>query len=123
MAKLDNQGFDAATQLGRRLLETEPHAKSAKYDRKSGRLILELTNECTFAVPVHFLQGLENATPAQIEALEISGDGYGLHWNELDTDLSVSGLLAGIFGTKAHMSRLTEQGVLTVDPTSKTHAA
>ncbi len=123
MAKLDQKAFDKATLAGQRLSETEPHAKSARFDRKSGRLILELTNECTFAVPARFLQGLENATPSQIEAFEISGNGYGLHWHELDADLSVGGLLAGIFGTKAHMARLTEQGVLSVDPTAKTHAA
>lgn len=123
MAKLDQKDFEKATLTGQRLSETEPHAKSARYDRKSGRLILELTNECTFAVPAKFLQGLENATPAQIEAFEISGCGYGLHWHELDIDLSVSGLLAGIFGTRAHMLHLTQLGLLSVDPTAKTQAA
>jgi DNA invertase Pin-like site-specific DNA recombinase len=28
-----------------------------------------------------------------------------LHWEELDTDLSVAGLLAGLFGTRAHLAR------------------
>jgi hypothetical protein len=123
MAKLDQREFDAATQRGQRLLETEPHAKSVRYDRKTGRLILELTNECVFAVPVHFLQGLENATAVQIEAVELSGNGYGLHWAALDADLRVAGLLAGIFGTKAHMAKLIDKGILSVDPYAQTHAA
>lgn len=33
------------------------------------------------------------------------GTGYGLHWDALDTDLSVPGLLVGLFGTKSFMAR------------------
>lgn len=36
---------------------------------------------------------------------EIPGFGYGLHREALDTDLSILGLFAGLFGTKAHMAR------------------
>ena len=46
-------------------------------------------------------QGLETATGEELGAVEILGAGYGLHWEALDTDLSVPGLLAGLFGTKA----------------------
>jgi hypothetical protein len=41
-----------------------------------------------------------------LAAVEILGNGYGLHWEALDADISVPGLLAGIFGTKAYMARL-----------------
>ncbi len=37
--------------------------------------------------------------------IEILGLGLGLHWERLDVDLSVPGLLAGLFGTKAYMDR------------------
>jgi hypothetical protein len=37
--------------------------------------------------------------------IEILGLGLGLHWEQLDVDLSVPGLLAGLFGTKAYMDR------------------
>ena len=49
---------------------------------------------------------METATDDQLAAVEILGNGYGLHWEALDADISVPGLLAGIFGTKAYMARL-----------------
>jgi hypothetical protein len=36
---------------------------------------------------------LLNATPAQRRHFEISASGYGIHWPEVDEDLSVEGLL------------------------------
>lgn len=66
---------------------------------------VELTNGCTFALPPRLAQGLETATEDQLAQVEILGAGYGLHWEALDTDLSVPGLLAGLFGTKTFMAR------------------
>ena len=68
--------------------------------------MVELTNGYTFAFPTRLAQGLENATDDELAAVEILGLGYGLHWEALDADLSVPGLLAGRFGTKAYMARL-----------------
>ena len=84
---------------------TEPRAVSARYDRRSGRVIVELTNGCVFAFPSRLAQGLETATQQQLGEVEVWGAGYGLHWEALDADLSVPGLLSGLFGTKAHMAR------------------
>lgn len=66
---------------------------------------MELTNGCTFAFPPRLVQGLEAASDDELDAVEILGAGYGLHWEALDVDLSVPGLLAGLFGTKGHMAR------------------
>lgn len=105
MAELTDEDYEAACERGRRVFETEPHAKAARYDRKSQRMILELTNGATFAFSPNLLQGLGDATPDQLEAFEISGQGYGLHWDGLDVDYSVGGLLAGRFGTSAYMKQ------------------
>jgi hypothetical protein len=64
-----------------------------------------LTNGCNFAFPPRLAQGLESATVEQLDQIEILGAGSGLHWEALDADLSVPGLLAGLFGTKAYMAR------------------
>src|SRR3546814_11474946 len=64
---------------------------------------------CTFAVPSRLAQGLEGATDDQLAAVEILGQGYGLHWEALDADLSVPGLMAGLLGTKAWMARRAGQ--------------
>ncbi|MCJ2121308.1 DUF2442 domain-containing protein [Methylobacterium sp. J-077] len=81
-----------------------PRAETARYDRARGRVVLDLDNGCTFAFPPRLVQGLESADEDQIAEIELLGSGYGLHWETLDVDISVPGLLAGIFGTRAYMA-------------------
>jgi len=83
----------------------EPRAKRARYDRKTGRVLVELTNGCSFAFPARRAQGLEDASDDELADVSILGCGLGLHWEKLDVDLSVPGLLAGLFGTKAWMDK------------------
>jgi hypothetical protein len=105
MAELTDAQIDAASERGRTARLNEPRAQTVRYDRYLGRVIVELTNGCTFTFPPHLAQGLEAATDEQLCQVEILGAGYGLHWEALDADLSVPGLLAGLFGTQAHMAR------------------
>jgi hypothetical protein len=100
---------DAAIARGRIARRSEPRAATARYDRRSGRVIVELTNGCTFAFPARLAQGLETATDDELAEVDILGAGYGLHWESLDADLSIPGLLAGLFGTAAHMARRAGQ--------------
>ena len=109
MAELTDAEIDAATERGKIARSLEPRAAAARYDREAGRIVVELTNGCTFAFPPALAQGLEAATPAQLAQVEVLGAGYGLHWEALDADLSIPGLLAGIFGTKAYMARRAGQ--------------
>ena len=62
-------------------------------------------------LPPKLLQGLKNATAAQLAKVELTPLGTGLHWEALDADLSVAGLAAGIFGSKAWMSELARKAV------------
>jgi hypothetical protein len=94
-----------AERRGERLLRAEPRARAARYDRRTGRVNVDLTNGCSFAFPARKAQGLERASDAELAQVEILGLGFGLHWEHLDVDLSVPGLLAGLFGTKAYMDR------------------
>lgn len=97
--------IEKAVKRGEAVLRQEPRAKSARYDRKTGRIIIDLTNGCTFAFPAKDAQGLEGVDEAALAGIEILGLGTGLHWKKLDVDLSVPGLLAGLLGTKAWMNR------------------
>ena len=90
---------------GRRMLEEEPRARSAGYDAASGRIVVELANGCSFAFPARSAQGLEAASDDDLAEVEVLGLGHGLHWERLDVDLSVPGLLAVLFGTRAWMDR------------------
>ena len=106
--------IDAAMRRGRAAQSSEPRAAAARYDRRSRRMIVELTNGCTFAFPPRLVQGLDAAGDDDLAGVEVLGAGYGLHWEALDTDISVPGLLAGVFGTRAYMARLAGQ---TTSPT------
>ncbi|MDX0443838.1 DUF2442 domain-containing protein [Sinorhizobium medicae] len=109
MAELADAQIDAALDSGRIARGAEPRAASVRYDKRSGRIVVALTNGCTFAFPPRLAQGLEQASSGQLAAVEILGHGDGLHWGALDVDLSVTGLLSGIFGTKAYMARRAGQ--------------
>lgn len=70
-------------------------------ERVSG---LELTDDTlsvalmdgrTITVPLAWYPRLLNATPAQRQNWRIAGGGYGIHWPEIDEDLSTEGLLRG----------------------------
>jgi hypothetical protein len=109
MADITDAQIDAAIERGKLALETEPRAAFVRYDRGLDRVIVDLTNGCSFAFPPSVAQGLEQATPDQLADVEILGVGYGLHWEALDVDLSIPGLMAGIFGTRTYMARRAGQ--------------
>ena len=106
MAEPTDAELDAALARGAAARRDEPRAAAARYDGALDRVVVELTNGCLFAFPPRLAQGLEGATPAQLALVEVLGSGHGLHWEALDVDLSVPGLMAGLFGTAAHMARL-----------------
>jgi hypothetical protein len=94
-----------AARRSRRSMKLEPRARAARYDRRTGCVRVDLTNGCSFAFPARHAQGLRQASDEDLAQVEILGLGLGLHWEALDVDLSVPGLLAGLFGTKAYMDR------------------
>ncbi len=98
--------LEEAERRGQLSAATEPRAMTARYDAGSGRVLVELDNDCSFAFPARLAEGLADASDADLAEVEILGAGYGLHWESLDVDLSLPGLLAGLFGTKAYMDRL-----------------
>jgi hypothetical protein len=109
MAELTDSEVNAAIERGLIAQQTEPRADAVRYDKQNSRIIVDLTNGCTFAFPPRVAQGLETATDEDLAAVEILGAGYGLHWEALDVDMSIPGLLAGLFGTKAYMARRAGQ--------------
>ncbi len=58
-------------------------------------LSVDLMDGRTITVPLLWYPRLANATPAQLARWEIAGAGYGIHWPDLDEDLSTEGLLRG----------------------------
>ncbi len=105
MADLIDKQIEFALDRGRARRRDEPRTAAARYDRQHGRIVVELTNGCTFTFPSALAEGLQAGSEDQLAEVEILGAGSGLHWESLDVDLSVPGLLVGLFGTKAFMAR------------------
>ena len=78
-----------------------PYAVGASYDRRIGRVRVELSNGVELAFPPRLAQGLESARPADLATIDISPTGLGLHFPRLDADLYVPALLEGVFGSPA----------------------
>ncbi|HEX8472703.1 MAG TPA: DUF2442 domain-containing protein [Pyrinomonadaceae bacterium] len=89
---------------------TEPRVESARYDSESARIVIDLSNGATFMVPVTLLEGLAQASAADLDEMQVTPSRAGLHWEKLDADVNVPELLKGIFGTKKWMAELGRQG-------------
>lgn len=72
------------------------NARARKLAFDNDAMWLELADGRKLGVPLAYFPRLLNATPEQREAYEISGGGIGLHWDELDEDISVEYLLLGV---------------------------
>ena len=58
-----------------------------------GMLRVHLADGREIAIPLEYFPRLRDATPEQLGQWEIIGGGYGIHWEALDEDISVRGLL------------------------------
>jgi hypothetical protein len=54
------------------------------------------TDGRVLSVPLSWFPLLDNATPEQRAKCEIGGGGVSLHWPDIDEDLSIAGLMAGV---------------------------
>jgi hypothetical protein len=58
-------------------------------------LVVALADGRTISVPLAFYPRLLHATPHQRSNWQLAGGGYGIHWPDIDEDLSAEGLLRG----------------------------
>ena len=100
----------AARRRERRARATEARAVSARYDSHAKSLAIELTNGSSLRLPIKLIPWLRNATANQLAEVEVFPSGVALHWESLDVDLSVPGLLQEIFGTASWMRQLASRG-------------
>lgn len=58
-------------------------------------LAVELSDGRTISVPILWYPRLAYATPAERNNWQLIGRGIGIHWEDIDEDISVEGMLAG----------------------------
>jgi len=65
---------------------------------------VDLEDGRTVLAPIGWYPRLAYGTPAERGNFQISGAGYGIHWPDLDEDISVEGLLLGKKSTESPAS-------------------
>ena len=75
---------------------TDIRVSDARFEADS--LVVDLMDGRTISVPVAWFPRLLNASDDQRANWEVAGGGFGLHWPDIDEDLSVEGLLRGAPG-------------------------
>ena len=85
--------------MGILAIRADERVKSVYFTEET--ISVDLMDGRTITVPLVWYPRLFNATPAQIAKWEICGGGYGIHWEEIDEDLSTEGMLRGAPAPKA----------------------
>ena len=67
-----------------------------KFEVTEASIGAQLTDGRTISVPLVWSWRLANATPEQRQHFEIIGAGHGIHWPDIDEDISARGMLLGI---------------------------
>jgi hypothetical protein len=65
------------------------------------KLIVDLADGRSISVPLAWYPRLLHATPLERDNWQIAGAGFGIHWPDVDEDLSVEGLLRGVPSPRA----------------------
>jgi len=72
----------------------EPRASRVQVGEDS--LVVDLVDGRTLMVPIAWYPRLAHGSLAERKKFELLGDGVGIHWPDLDEDISVEGLIAGL---------------------------
>src|ERR1700730_13591129 len=109
MGSRDN--FELANQRARELQASIARAVSARYNRKNRRIEIQLSSNLYVSFSPRDAQSLGEATPSQLQEIEISPSGFGIHFPKLDADLYLPALLQGFLGSRKWMaSRVGQVG-------------
>lgn len=92
--------------------EPQPELRAAEafYDWSDKTLVVRLENGSTIRTPIFALPEFKNKDPRDIAAVELRPTRTALHWQKLDQDFTVSGLIASVFGRRVFMAELGRKG-------------
>lgn len=98
--------FHAANKRALQRMAKAVRAVSAKYDRRIGMVVVQLSSGLYLQFRPRDIQGMEHARPSDLGEIVISPSGLGLYVPALDADVHISGLLQGVLGSRAWMKSL-----------------
>jgi hypothetical protein len=94
--------YEAARARGDALLRG-PRAASVHYDSGRDRVIVRLTTGIEIGFEPSGAEGLEHATAADLEGVEVDALGLAIRFPSIDADFYVPALLDGILGSRSWM--------------------
>ena len=108
---VSREAFEQANVRAAALKKHGPQAIAARYDKRVHRLVIALSSGIEIAFLPHAAEGLQDAKPADLDVIEISPSGLGLHFPKLDADIYLPTLLEGLLGSQHWMAaKLGQQG-------------
>lgn len=111
--------IDAAIARGKVYDETAQHATAVAY--RDHAIEITFATGVKLTVPARLLQGLKKADEREIARVELLGDDM-LHWESLDVDHYIPGVLKGVFGNRAWMRAIGKRGGSTRTPAKRAAA-
>ncbi len=115
-----HDNFQLANRRAKDLQAAVPKAVAAHYDRASGRVVIRLNSKLDVSFCPRDAEGLEHAKPSQLNEIEITPSGFGIHFPKLDADLYLPALLEGFLGSNRWMAfRLGQAGGTSRSPAKK----
>jgi hypothetical protein len=79
--------------MGALAIQVDERVKDVRFTEDT--ISVDLMDGRSITVPLVWYPRLLNASPEQLNQWEICGGGYGIHWPDLDEDLSTEGMLRG----------------------------
>jgi hypothetical protein len=98
--KVSKDELEAANRRAGAKLRRIPCATNVHYERKRDRVVIGLSTGIEVAFRPRDAQGIARAKPDQLDTIEISPSGLGIHFPKLDADIYLPALLEGFFGSK-----------------------
>lgn len=86
--------------------DVKPGEKAKNVHFNEDTLSVDLLDGRTITVPLAWYPKLLHATPEQIKNWKVCGGGYGIHWPDIDEDLSTEGLLRGAPAPRGNLSNV-----------------
>jgi Protein of unknown function (DUF2442) len=107
---ITREQIKAANKRGSAAIARGPVARAARYDARRALIVISLEGGCEFSFPTVLAEGLTDAPRSKLKKIEISPNGLGLHWPQLDADLYVPALIEDAFGSRRWMQHIGELG-------------
>jgi hypothetical protein len=104
MVEIDQATFEAAQKRAADKLNKTPTAVAAHYDAAAHKIVVELSSGLGLTFSPKNVQGLETASPSDLQPISIAPFGLGLHFPKLDADVYLPSLLDGLLGSKKWMA-------------------